>query len=245
MAAGQSCALLQHTAQDAENESSDPLGVREQRSMKRFKLLAVVLVLVATAISKSYGQASAGVAAKGPPGSRGVTAPATSVSQAGDVIAASGMAGLRLGMTLDDVRRALPAAAVARTSDGDGAALVEVTRAPNESVILWAGEENPDAPIDWSKKIETIETFSAAFHTAEGVRVGALVTDVERVLGQIKEIIKSEIESREYVEFERQPAYLTFRLDYTGIFPAGQRTTTQVAPGSTILSIAVSARSRR
>ena len=50
------------------------------------------------------------------------------------------------------------------------------------------------------------------------------MTDVEGVFGQTKEIVKSEIESREYIEFEMQPAYLTFRLDYTGIFSAGKRT---------------------
>ena len=149
-----------------------------------------------------------------------------------------------LGPALDEARRALPAATFARTADGEGAALVEVTRAPNESLILWAGEEDPDAPIDWSKEIKTIETFSAAFHTAEGVRAGALVTDVERVFGQTKEIVKSEIESREYIEFEMQPAYLTFRLDYTGIFPVGKRTTTRFEPGSKVLSIAVSSSSR-
>ena len=70
------------------------------------------------------------------------------------------------------------------------------------------------------------------------------MTDVEGVFGQTKEIVKSEIESREYIEFEMQPAYLTFRLDYTGIFSAGKRTTTQSEPGSKLLSIAVSSSPR-
>src|SRR6266550_147911 len=176
----------------------------EERSMKRFKLLAIVVVTLATVTCGSYGQTSTGGPPKEIRGSREETAAAMSVSGAGDVISESGVAGLRLGMTLDEARRALPAATFARTADGEGAALVEVTRAPNESLILWAGEEDPDAPIDWSKEIKTIETFSAAFHTAEGVRAGALVTDVERVFGRTKEIVRSDIESREYIEFEMQ-----------------------------------------
>jgi hypothetical protein len=147
-------------------------------------------------------------------------------------------------MTLDAARRALPVARFARTSDGDGAALVEVTLAANESLILWADEDDPDAPIDWSKQIKSIETFSAAFHTAEGIRAGALVKDVEKVFGHTREIVKSEIESREYIEFEQQPVYLTLRLDYTGIFSAGKRTTAQFEPGGKILSVAVSSLSR-
>lgn len=216
----------------------------EERSIKRFKLLAIVVIAVATVTCGSYGQTSTGGAAKEPRDGRQETTPAISLSGASDLISESGVGGLRLDMTLDEARRALPVATFARTSDGDGAALVEVTRSPNESLILWAGEEDPDAAIDWSKKIKTIETFSAAFHTAEGVRAGALVTDVEGVFGQTKEIVKSEIESREYIEFEMQPAYLTFRLDYTGIFSAGKRTTTQSEPGSKLLSIAVSSSPR-
>ena len=117
---------------------------------------------------------------------------------------------------------------------------MEVTLAPDESMILWAEEDDPDAPIDWSKRIRTIETFSPAFHIAEGVHSGSLVTDVEMVFGKTKEIVKSEIESREYIAFEKQPADLVFRLDYTGIFSADSRRTTEFDPRGKILSIAVS-----
>ena len=51
--------------------------------------------------------------------------------------------------------------------------------------------------------------------------------------------MKSEIESREYVEFDRQPLHLTFRLDYTGIFPDEGRRTTKYDPRARILSIGV------
>jgi hypothetical protein len=156
------------------------------------------------------------------------------------LISDHGIGGIRLGMTFDEARRALSTAKFERTSDGDGAALVEVSLAPNDSVTLWADEDDPDAPIDWSRKIGTIETFSAGFHTAEGVHPGSLVTDVEHAFGKTREIEQSEIESREYIFFEKQPAGLTFRLDYTGIFPAGSRRTTKFQPGGKIFSIAVS-----
>ena len=42
------------------------------------------------------------------------------------------------------------------------------------------------------------------------------------------------------IVFERQPAYLTLRLDYTGISPEGQRRTTRFEPGAKIYSITVS-----
>jgi uncharacterized membrane protein len=169
-------------------------------------------------------------------------ATASIASEPGDtyVVSASGIAGIRLDMTLDEARRRLPAAKFERVSDGDGAALVEVTLAPAASMILWAEEDAPNAPIDWSKRVKTIETFSSVFHTVDGVHPGSLVVDVERVLGETKEIQKSEIESREFIAFQKQPANFTFRLDYTGIFPAASRTTTKFEPGAKIHSISVS-----
>jgi hypothetical protein len=156
------------------------------------------------------------------------------------LISKSGIGKIRLEMTLDEARRALPAATFARTSDGDGAALVEVTVAAGSTMVLWADEADPAAAIDWSKKIQRIETFSPAFHTAEGIRPGALVTDAEKVFGRTTEVNKSEIEQREFITFDRQPAYLTFRLDYTGIFQGESRRTKVFQPRAKILSIAVS-----
>lgn len=67
-----------------------------------------------------------------------------------------------------------------------------------------------------------------------------LVTDVERRFGPVRQVTLSEIEQRQYVEFARQPAFLTFRLDYTGIFVPGAHETTRFEPGAKIFSIAVS-----
>jgi hypothetical protein len=117
-------------------------------------------------------------------------------------------------MTLDEARKALPSATFKRATDGDGAALVEVrfAPAPTTAVLVWADEDDSDAPIDWSKKIVTIETFSPAFHTAAGIHPGSSISEAEKAYGKTKAIKKSEIESREYITFARQPAHLTFRL---------------------------------
>jgi hypothetical protein len=155
-------------------------------------------------------------------------------------IAASGVGAVRLGMTLDSLRKVFPAFAIKRTSDGDGAALVEVWLTPTESVIVRAEEDDPAAPIDWSKTIVTIEAFRPSFHTAQGIHPGSLVADAEKVYGKTKEIVKSEIESREYITFERQPAGFMFRVDKAGVFPERSRRTTQLAVAAGIFSIAVS-----
>jgi hypothetical protein len=199
-------------------------------------LLAIGLAGCGQPKAKGPGDAGGGVS-----GGRKEIKSEASTKPDGHLIVASGMGGIQLGMSLEQAQGAFPAAKFERTSDGDGAALVEITIAPDESMVVWTGEDDPAAPIDWSKRIKTIETFSPNFHTAEGVHPGALVTDVEIAFGKAKEIQKSEIESREYIEFERQPAGLTFRLDYTGIFsPGSPRRTTKFDPAGKIFSIAVS-----
>ena len=161
-------------------------------------------------------------------------------SQGDLVINEGGIGRVRLGRMLDEARLTMPTASFKRTSDGDGAALVEVTLGPDTSLVIYAGEHDAQAPITWTGRIEHVEAFSTAFHTQEGVRPGALVSDVVKVYGKVTEIMLSEIESRQYVTFEKQPAWLTFRLDYTGVFAPGSRRTTKYEPGARIHSISVS-----
>ena len=105
------------------------------------------------------------------------------------------MGRIRLGMTLDEARRTLGTAAVlTRTEDGDGAAFVAVMEGREHTMTLWANEDDPAAPIDWSRPIEYIDTFNDTFHTAAGVRPGALVEDVVRLFGPVTEIVVIEID---------------------------------------------------
>jgi hypothetical protein len=197
--------------------------IKGAHTMPRLMLIAFLGLL-------SLGVARAGI---------GAVQPATGKADDSRLITVSEIGRLRLGMTLDQARAALPTASFARTSDGDGAALVQVALGKDDSLIVWAEEDDPATSIDWSKKIITIETFSATFHTREGVHPGSLVRDVIKLFGPVREIVESEIEARQYITFAGQPQGLTFRLDYTGIF-AGTRRTTRFAPSAKILSIAIS-----
>jgi hypothetical protein len=209
--------------------SPRPGGGREQRAHEYFDWGALVEPTCAAEESREASSSHADTV---------VTA--ARPDSADRLITATGIGPIRLGMTLDEARRALPTATFKRASDGEGVALVGVALAPDVTMKLFAGEDDADAPVDWSKRIEYIETFSSAFHTAAGVHPGSLMTDVERVHGRTKEITLSEIEAREYITFEAQPAWLTFRLDYSGIFEGESRKTTSYAPGAKIFSSAIS-----
>jgi len=64
-------------------------------------------------------------------------------------------------------------------------ALVEVTLRPDESVVVWGNEDDPAAPIDWSKRVEVIETFSRTFHTDAGIHVGSSIDEVMHAYGAV------------------------------------------------------------
>jgi len=163
-----------------------------------------------------------------------------SVPRSDHLVTARAMGPVVVGMTLEEARRNLPSATFRRTSDGDGAALVEVVFRPGESLTLWAGEDDPDLPIDWARPIRTIEAFDPAFSTAEGIRVGLPLVLAERIWGPVREIVESEIEGRQFVTFARQPAAFDIRIDYSGVFAPGTRQTTRYRPDAKIMSIAIS-----
>lgn len=156
------------------------------------------------------------------------------------LISSAGIGGIRLGATLAEARRAIPRVAFRRATDGEGVALVGVTLDAYTSVSIWADEDDPGAPIDWSKTIRMIETFSPNCHMANVVRPGMLIVEVEKVFGPVKQIVRSEIESREYISFEQQPSNVIMRLNTTGEFAANSRVTHVFSAGAKLLSIGVS-----
>lgn len=141
-------------------------------------------------------------------------------------------------MTIDEARAALPAGhRLERTSDGDGLALIAVTKAAAGSspaserpiMTLFAGEEDPAKPVDGKARIQIIEVWSPDYSTARAeVTPGMAVSDVESVWGTLVSIQWSEIESREYAKFGKQPKGLTVRVEGVGNATAGQ-----YAPGAT------------
>lgn len=144
---------------------------------------------------------------------------------------------IQLGMTLAQMRRELPTASFARTTDGDGMALIEIKEAGQLSLIAYAEEPDFQAPLDEQARVDTIWVYSKRYRTVEGVCPGMLVADVARIYGT-PELMMSEIEMREYADFPRQPAGMTFRVQ-GGAFADGVRRTDRYDPTAYIQSILI------
>ena len=115
-------------------------------------------------------------------------------------------------MTVSEAKTAWPEAAFSRTSDGEGVALIGVSVGSDRMIVAYAGEDDAESPVDSTKPIRNLETFSDRCSTASGVHPGMPVSDAEKILGKTRSVAMSEIESREYIEFENQPVWMTIRL---------------------------------
>jgi hypothetical protein len=155
------------------------------------------------------------------------------------LITRTSIGGIAKGMKLSDIARIIPKATLTRSSDGDGAALVSVMFNGSELMSVYAREEDPDSIVDLSKRVDSIETFNSICKTASGIGPGTPTSKAEKAFGPVVEIVESEIESRQYITFKRQPAELTFRIDYTGIFCPKSHTSKKYSPDSKIQSVAI------
>lgn len=156
------------------------------------------------------------------------------------LITGSGIGAVRLGMTLAELEKEFPRAVITPVEDGDGVTWYLFSTGADDTLFLYVGDWDSIASNMRGRGIETIETFSPRYALGSGVRVGALISDAEKKIGRIKNISVSEIEGRQYIEFDGQPEGVSFRIDYTGIFPEGSRETLKYEDTGKIYSITTS-----
>ncbi|HEX6729678.1 MAG TPA: hypothetical protein VF074_06695 [Pyrinomonadaceae bacterium] len=156
---------------------------------------------------------------------------------------------VRLGMTVARVRKALPGYKLSRTSDGEGLALIAVERRGKTLLTLYAGELDPNRRINDRAVIEHIEAIDASYRTSAGVHTRMSLREVEKRYGKLKEITLSEIESREYASFDKQPAGIHLRVmsdsGAAGTYAEGKNSTKQYAPNAYVFSISINGIQRR
>lgn len=155
------------------------------------------------------------------------------------LITSNSIAGVKVGIKVGDIKKVLPKAQLKRESDGEGIALITVVVNGKELMQAYADEEDPESKINLTKKIVNLETFNPACKTKDNIGAGVLTSVAAKQWGGVKEIMKSEIESREYITFKRQPKGLGLRIDYSGIYKPGKNTTTKYKKNSKIYSVSI------
>lgn len=134
------------------------------------------------------------------------------------------IAGIPLGTTLQQVQELYPQAQFSSEPDADGTEWTVIKL--NNAVEVFVHTEETgkdDSPISY------LETQSKACQTAEGVHPEMSVNAATQHYGAVEQIMLSEIEARQTVEFAAQPPEFSFRIDDTGIFDAKDKTYPQIS----------------
>lgn len=159
------------------------------------------------------------------------------------MITSSSVDNVKIGMTVADLRRALLPMTMSRTTDGEGTALIAVKEGNKTMMTLYAGENDSKDKINEKAKIISIEVWSPCYKTTAGVHVGMPLKEVEAFYGKLKGIYLTEIESREYAEFEKLPKDLSLRVygknESAGIYSDDSRKTQNFRESAYVASITV------
>lgn len=131
--------------------------------------------------------------------------------------------GIPLGTTLNQVRQLFPNAVLTPSQDADGAILTSIKINDKVEVFASTEQDKDDSPISY------LETLSQVCQTPEGVSPEMLVNDVTKKYGAVEQIMLSELEARQTIEFAAQPPELSFRIDDTGIFDEKDKTYPQIS----------------
>jgi hypothetical protein len=148
-------------------------------------------------------------------------------------ISAGQVGPVRSGMTVVDIQSLIPFTRYA-VVQGAEAEFTEMMFCDCSTVSLYLNDARPAT-------VETARVFSKNFETDAGVQVGMLLSDAEAIYGGIREIIRSEIELREVVTFNRHPAGVQVELESdAGVFSGSSNTTITYQPDAVIKAFWVS-----
>jgi len=143
------------------------------------------------------------------------------------------------GMTVAQARQALRGATLKPAEDAERLPMFSVIRDGLHTMDLYF---DIDDPVREHAKIELIRVFDAHCATRDGVHPGMPLSEVSQRYGRLKRVRITDIESREYAEFDRLPNWLEIQVGngQAGIYPAGTRCTTNYTPSARIASLWVS-----
>ena len=141
-------------------------------------------------------------------------------SVSNNLITATSVGDVKLGMTIGEARKALPLGFTLGPGGGsEGITFVGVFDGKKHLLDIGEYEDSQAAeklpPINNTQKIRGITIIDSRFKTAEGVHVGMLIAEAEKKYGKLKEMFNFP-HSGETGEFIKQPKNLGFSFREKG-----------------------------
>lgn len=149
--------------------------------------------------------------------------------------------GINPGITVRQAVQTLKPEYQSYVLGGDSGWLLQIhDNSAYEQVLmsLW-NDEFQDYVINYDLPVKVIMIHSPKFETKEGLYVGMRLKDVEKKLGKLKRIFKSEPTFEEFAEFIKMPNGIELKIS-GGIFDEGKRNTQAYSSDARITAIQIS-----
>jgi hypothetical protein len=93
-----------------------------------------------------------------------------------------------------------------------------------------------------NSKIEDFRVYDPTCRTADGVHVGLLISEVEKIYGRVTRMLVTDTDKLEEAEFEKQPDWIQIEVGHgeAGVYPKGKRCSKQYVPTAHVISVWVS-----
>lgn len=159
-----------------------------------------------------------------------------------DLVTGNSVGGIKLGMTVGEARRVAGPLKLQADQDVDGLPILLLTDEKGFDVELYYDYDDPKAPAKEDAMITSLISWGENSATAEGVKVGMRISEVEAIYGRVEEIYSGEEESGEWVTFESGPSGIYFgitsdALGDGGVYRDGETSTTIYASDAKIYTI--------
>lgn len=175
-----------------------------------------------------------------PSGNTHAAANSTSANQSGACVITPQAGGpIKLGMRIEEARKAFPAASFTRGTGTDGIPVVEVKVGGVVLMNLYADQKYETNTINEAGIIDTIQFYEPNCQTPEGLHAGMLLSETEKVWSKVAVIHRSEPE--ENLEFEKPLPGIKFHAHSAGVYQGESHETTQYNPEAKITSIWIEA----
>ncbi len=158
-------------------------------------------------------------------------------AQTSSCLVRSGQVGpLRVGMTIAKARQALRGTRFERILDADHMTVLKVFRNGMRTMDIYPNDEG-----NFTERatIDLIHVYDPACATAGGVHPGSPLSEVEKRFGKLLRLERTEVDSREYAEFEKQPNWMDVQVGFgdAGRYARGKRCAYQYAPQAKVESL--------
>ena len=144
-----------------------------------------------------------------------------------------GVGPIRLGMTIEEARKAAPTWKFLETIDDEEAPCIDV-RSDNKVILRFFMYSYRFGSKKRGPEIAEIVVLSPMFSTTDGIRYGTLLSEIEKHWGKFLSAVRSDNRAVQFANFQNQPKWLWVSINGSVIKNPNQKSINSYPSGTRI-----------